>query len=94
MSSIVWNRLNLENLLGSKFLNCVLNNMGRKESKVRFGITGNGIQPNYQITDLNGFIVAYSGKSHKKRNIDEFSEKNLSDVFDRDVIAQICHSIR
>ena len=51
MSSIVWNKFTLESSLGRIFLNCVLNNMVSKESKVRFGITGKGIYPNYQIID-------------------------------------------
>lgn len=86
MSSIVWNKFNLESSLGNKFLNYVLNNMGSKESKVRFGVTGRGIYPNYQIIDSNGFIITYNGRSHKKHKIDEFAQKNLSDVFDRDFI--------
>lgn len=89
MSSIVWNKSNLENVLGRIFLNCVLNNMVGEESKVRFGITGKGIYPNYQIIDSRGFINTYNGRSHKKHKIDEFSQKNLSDVFDKEVIYSI-----
>lgn len=86
MSSIVWNKFNLESSLGRIFLNCVLNNMVSKESKVRFGITGKGIHPNYQVIDSKGFINTYNGRSHKKHKVDEFSQKNLSDVFDKEVI--------
>jgi hypothetical protein len=43
-----------------------------KESKVRFGITGKGIYPNYQIIDSRGFITTYNGRSHKNTKLMNF----------------------
>lgn len=82
MPKIEWNENNLPTL-GRFFLRRVLDNMrGREDSVVRFGETGQGIQPNYQVTFPNGRIMTLRGSSHEVfEQADEFDSHNVSKAF-------------
>ena len=86
MNTFIWNKDNLDHL-GKKFLRHILDNMrGYEGTVVRFGLTGEGIQPNYQITFPNGIVRPINGISHKlfkKDGFDahEFSSDRLSQPF-------------
>ena len=79
---IEWNQSNLSSL-GVVFIRNVINHMrGREESTVRFGITGEGISPNYQVTFPNSLVRAIRGSSHEAyEQTDEFEDGRLSEVF-------------
>ncbi|HID36032.1 MAG TPA: hypothetical protein EYP39_01435 [Ghiorsea sp.] len=79
---VEWDENNLSGL-GSVFIRNVVNHMrGREESTVRFGITGEGISPNYQVTFPNGLVRAIRGSSHEAyEQTDEFVDEKLSEVF-------------
>lgn len=83
MSKIEWNESNLPNL-GRVFLRKVLDNMRPEisNSTVRFGQTGQGIRPNYQVTFENGVTRALNGSSHEAFDgADEFNSENVSGGF-------------
>ncbi|MEQ4532338.1 MAG: hypothetical protein ABN478_13700 [Mixta sp.] len=49
---------------------------------VRFGITGKGIQPNYQIVYIDGSLQTMSGQNHRQfKNVDEFKQGNISPLY-------------
>ncbi len=86
--SIEWNAGNIGSVLGRPFLRKVLANFrGRHDARVRFGITGNGIQPNYQIEyqpegGKPARTLAFRGSTHKPYGINEpFNEERISDAF-------------
>jgi hypothetical protein len=80
MSKLNWSESSLSNL-GRIFLRNVLDHM-REGSIVSFGETGEGIQPNYQVTYPNGVIKTIRGSSHKKfDNADEFNTSKISPAF-------------
>ncbi|WP_338545200.1 hypothetical protein V6W80_20070 [Pseudomonas benzopyrenica] len=86
MSKFIWTEENLPQL-GLIFLRTVLDNMRREGATVRFGNTGQGIKPNYQIRFPNNRSISFSGLSHEKFiGPDLFEEKNLSESFPRNVI--------
>ncbi len=81
MSAIEWNEAKLKSL-GRIFLRKVLDNMRLDGSTVRFGETGQGIAPNYQITFSNGLVRVRDGKSHGDfKRVNEFNLNNLSKIF-------------
>jgi len=81
MSAIEWNEEKIKNL-GRTFLREVMRNMRSKESTVRFGETGQGIAPNYQVTFPNGVVMVRNGISHGSfKQVDEFNLDNLSKIF-------------
>jgi len=83
MTKLVWNEDILISL-GRIFLRKVRDNMrGHLSSVVRFGQTGQGIAPNYQVTLPNGVILTYRGLSHKRfEEAAEFDISNISEPFD------------
>lgn len=69
-----------ENVREASYYRSVLGRMtpGRA-AKVRFGTTGEGVMPNYEIEFENGEKVAFSGQSHKPSTTHEtFANVNLS----------------
>jgi hypothetical protein len=82
VSGIEWGEDNLHTL-GRVFLRQVLENMrGREESVVRLGETGQGVQPNYQVTFPNGVVRTLRGSSHKAfEQADEFDATRISEPF-------------
>jgi hypothetical protein len=54
--------------------------LDRASAKVRFGNTGDGVSPHYQV-EVNGLTRRYSGKTHKAYHEDAevpFEDVNLS----------------
>ncbi|MCU6666104.1 hypothetical protein [Silvania hatchlandensis] len=46
---------------------------------VRLGITGKGIQPNYQLIHVDNSVTTMNGANHKKfERADEFDETNIT----------------
>jgi len=81
MNKLKWKENDLPKL-GLIFLRTVLENMRGEGATVRFGNTGQGIKPNYQISFSNNRSISFSGLSHEKFNgSDSFEEKNLSESF-------------
>lgn len=81
MSRFIWTKENLPQL-GLIFLRTVLDNMREEGTTVRFGNTGQGIKPNYQIRFPNTVSISFSGLSHERFNGPAtFEEKNLSEPF-------------
>ena len=82
MKKLNWTEDNLSGF-GRNFLRKVLGNMrDYSESTVRFGETGQGIQPNYQITFPNNRVLTINGSSHKQfSSADEFDENRISSPF-------------
>lgn len=82
MNRLNWTEQNLTSL-GSFFLRNVRDHMrGDEGATVRFGVTGIGVQPNYQITFSNGVVRTIRGSSHEAFNqADEFQEDRISDPF-------------
>ena len=79
--SCSWNENNLSDL-GRVFLRNVRDNMRDKvKSTVKFGTTGKGEIPNYQVTYPNGLIRTIRGSSHKNMNEDQFNNKTTSEDF-------------
>jgi len=82
MNGIKWDQDNLHTL-GRHFLRNVLGNMrGNENTLVRFGETGQGIQPNYQVTFPNGVTRVLRGSSHEAfQQVDEFDSGKISQPF-------------
>lgn len=79
--SIQWNKENLP-LLGKSFLSNVISNMRFEESRVRFGETGKGTQPNYQITFPNQRVWTIRGSSHETyEDAEKFNSERISNPF-------------
>lgn len=93
MISIRWDMENMSKL-GRLFLRNVIDNMRNfEEAKVRFGETGQGIQPNYQVTFPNGIVRTFRGSSHKPfSQAEEFNLDNLSEAFSLEDIKNIFNS--
>jgi len=90
MSKLLWTKERVTQM-GPKFLQGVLANMGSKNlnGTVRFGTSGKGEVPNYQVKTEFGpiapgrcLIKVFQSKSHKEYNGTEvFNDDNLSDEF-------------
>lgn len=82
MSKIEWREDNLHTL-GRVFLRRLLENMRNyEESVVRLGETGQGIQPNYQVTFPNGHVNTLRGASHELfEQAEEFDATRISKPF-------------
>lgn len=69
----------------SDYYRSVLGNMGgpKKNAMVRFGITGEGIAPNYEVSFENQSKTTFGGRSHKNDPglADTFNEDNLSQYY-------------
>ncbi len=82
MTNITWTDDNLADL-GRTFLRKVLDHMrGREDSQVRFGETGHGVMPNYQVRFPNGVVRTLRGSSHKAfEQADQFDVSKISRSF-------------
>lgn len=88
MSQLEWNEETLPSLT-RKFLRNVHEKMRRDDSTVRFGLTGNGTSPNYEVEFKDGRKLAYSGLSHEQTTrTEKFDENKLSLQFSRQQIAE------
>lgn len=66
--------------------------MRKDTSIVRFGETGTGIQPNYQVTFENGQTMTRRGSSHERyESADEFNDKKISQHFTYEQIDSAYH---
>lgn len=84
--SIQWNESNLS-LLGKNFLSNVISNMRFEDSVVRFGETGKGTWPNYQITFPNERVWTIRGSSHETyEDAEKFNSKKISEPFSLAVV--------
>lgn len=74
--------------LPKEYIGEVIKRIDKREMLgVKFGITGKGIHPNYQLILIDGSFRPMSGKNHKKfRNASAFNEVNITDIF---TIAQL-----
>lgn len=80
MSQLEWNEETLPSL-PKLYLMRVEKNM-RSGSTVRFGLMGNGTNPNYELELSDGSRLPYGGLSHKRdERTEAFEEKNLSPPF-------------
>ncbi len=87
MSMLEWTEENLPQL-GKLFLLSVEQNMRHDDTKVRFGLTGTGARPNYEVEFPNGRRLAYGGLSHEQdTRADTFHEKRISQAFSRQQIS-------
>lgn len=82
MSGIEWNEETVPTL-GRVFLRHVIDHMrGHSKSTVRFGKTGQGIMPNYQVIFPNGVTRTLRGSSHDTfEQTDAFDEERISRPF-------------
>ena len=84
--SIQWNEENLT-LLGKSFLSNVISNMRFEDSLVRFGETGKGTRPNYQITFPNQRVWTIRGASHETyEDAEKFNSERISKPFSLSVV--------
>jgi hypothetical protein len=82
MSGVKWTIENLAEL-GKLFLGKLKKNLRNDEhATVKLGETGQGIQPNYQVTFSNGVINPYRGSTHKRfEPAKMFDSQKLSAAF-------------
>ncbi len=94
MTGIEWHQHNLHDL-GRIFLRNVIKNMrGYEDALVRFGETGRGIQPNYQVTFINGTTITLRGSSHKPFELtDEFDSARISQPFNLAAVTKAYESL-
>lgn len=61
------------------------------DTTVRFGTTGDGTRPNYQVTKSNGETVAYSGLNHKEdKKTDIYNDHRISEkAYSRSEVRQL-----
>lgn len=89
---IQWDKERLKQL-SNGFLEKVFKNMGNnKNASVRFGTTGKGIRPSYQIEFGNNETTAFTGSGHKpqKKSLSA-STKKISQPFSQEEIDSILH---
>ena len=89
MANLCWTDDNLHTL-GKVFLWKVLDNLRDNEgTTVRFGQTGEGIKPNYEITFANGRVWVLNGASHDTfPDTSTFDPQRVSTPFTRDQVKQ------
>ena len=57
---------------------------------VRLGITGKGIQPNYQLIHVDNSVTTMNGSNHKKfERAEEFDETNITAPLTRNDITMM-----
>lgn len=80
--------------LSYDYLHAVLMRMeqhSRDSAKVRFGLLGEGVKPNYQIETAIEFL-AYSGSSHDRdQKSEEYEPKNLSKPYSFEEVEAVAH---
>ena len=85
MDKLIWTTGKLPEL-GLMFLRNTLDKM-HPGWTVRFGTTGKGLKPHYQIRNSQGKDLTFNGLSHEKFiDQDVFNDDNLSRGFDYDEI--------
>lgn len=84
MTSVIWDIEKLASLR-SVFLRKAISNLRSIEgATLRFGETGKGKKPNYQVVFPNGVINTYRGLNHKPfLQRGQFAEPNISKPFTR-----------
>ncbi len=93
MSKLNWDVKTLPTL-GLVFIRTVRDKM-HAGSSVRFGTTGAGIKPHYQIKHANGNVIAFNGLSHSRFDgPDVFNDANLSEPFDYSEITAAYNSTK
>jgi hypothetical protein len=64
-----------------------LSKTGDPLAEVRFGTSGEGVQPNYEIKTTSGQAIAYRGNTHKaSEEHDQWDDDNLTEPFSREEI--------
>ncbi len=80
--------------LSYDYLHAVLLRMeqhGRESAKVRFGLLGEGVKPNYQIEGVEG-LSAYNSSNHQlDQRSEEYEPKNLSKPYSFGEVEAIAH---
>lgn len=77
-------------LLPESYILRVLPFLFKKETAgIKFGLTGKGIRPNYQIINIDGSVMAMRGDTHTEFDIDEFDESRISECYTKDDILKI-----
>lgn len=83
----LWNGENIH-ILPCDYMSKVIENIRNRHginSFVKFGLTGKGVEPNYQVIDYKGGVFTYNGRSHDfDINTELYSENNLSRKFSYD----------
>lgn len=83
-------KLNSLDKLSDEYLRAVGNNMNiiggsKVPVTVRFGVTGKGVSPNYQIEGPQGVLGCFRGSNHERFTFHNgetfFNDKNLSISF-------------
>lgn len=69
--------------MNNEYLQGIHNNLSTHETKwgvvyIKFGLTGNGSHPNYQITGENGQMQTYKGINHEPDRSSEFDKNRLT----------------
>jgi len=79
--------------LGERFVRSVLINMPQN-STVRFGETGEGIFPNYQVEDGNGAARLWRGNGHGEwpDGVAEFDAGKVSIAFTKTELSEIFYA--
>ena len=104
MSKLLWTKESVAQM-GPKFLQSVLSNMGSKNlnGTVRFGTSGKGEVPNYQVKKEFGpiapdrcLITVFQSRSHKKyTGTAVFNNDNLSEAFSyADIVEMLANNIK
>jgi len=87
---LIWDKEKIESLKLNFIKKALINMASDNSSVIRFGTTGKGIRPNYQITFSNGDTLVFNGSSHKSvQRKASFDKKKVSDPFDYELIEKI-----
>ena len=86
MTNPIW-----EQVSNDRYYRKVLGNLvkfGGIGGSVRFGATGSGVAPNYQVKSADGTMTLFGGLSHKPDSfpVEEFEEAHLSPPYDKEAI--------
>ncbi|MCP4024054.1 MAG: hypothetical protein GY729_19590 [Desulfobacteraceae bacterium] len=87
---LIWDKEKINTLKNTFLKKALLNMNDDTDSVIRFGTSGKGIRPNYQITFSNDETFVFSGSSHKTvKREPSFDNKKVSDPFDYKLIETI-----
>ena len=88
--NMIWNNTEIANKLRGDFLTKVIENMRiYPEPMVRFGITGEGIQPNYEIISESKSYT-YLGSNHQpNETIKKYDDDKLSESFSLKILSEL-----
>lgn len=74
-------------LLPESYIIKILPFLYKKETLgIKFGLTGKGIRPNYQVINIDGSVMAMRGDTHSEFDIDKFDESRISECYTLDDI--------